>query len=57
MVMNLEGHQFQTDDEPKRDVLNWQRSQDETFRAARISNLPRRWKKCLIVKGRYLQKE
>jgi hypothetical protein len=46
MKVYLERQQLQTDDEIKHGALKWPCSQDETFLAAGISNLPGRWKKC-----------
>jgi hypothetical protein len=40
MIVHLGGQEYQTDDELKPDVLNWLCSQDKTFRAAGISNMP-----------------
>jgi hypothetical protein len=57
MKVHLGGTNFQNDDELKHGVLNWLCSQDKTFYAAGISNLPGRWKKCVAVKGEYLEKE
>jgi hypothetical protein len=55
--MYLEEQKFQTDDELKYGALNWLRSQDETFYAADINDLPQQWKKCVSVKGEYPEKE
>jgi hypothetical protein len=48
MKVNV-GQKFQTDDEVKRDILNWLRCQDKTFHAGGISNLPGRWKNNMFV--------
>jgi hypothetical protein len=49
MNVYLGGQIFQTEDELKCYVLNWLYSQDETFYAAGIRNMPERWKKCIII--------
>jgi hypothetical protein len=53
----LGGQKFKTDDDLKCDIVNWLCSQDKTVYAAGISSLPGRWKKCVNVKGEYLEKE
>jgi hypothetical protein len=40
MKVNLGGQIFQTDDETKHSVLNWLRSQNKSFHATSISNVP-----------------
>jgi hypothetical protein len=45
MMVHLEGQKFQTNDELKHSVLNWLHSQDKTFYAAVINNLPGQLKK------------
>jgi hypothetical protein len=39
MKVHLEGQKFETDNELRCGVLNWQQSWDKTFNAAGISNL------------------
>jgi hypothetical protein len=50
------GQKFQTD-ELKHGVPNGVCSQDKTVYAAGINNLLGQWKKCISVKGEYLEKE
>lgn len=50
-------HKFQIGDELGHTVLNWLLVQNKTFCAGGISNLPRRWKKCVRVKREYLEKK
>jgi hypothetical protein len=40
MKVHLGGHKFETDDKLRCGALNWLLSQDKTFYAAGISNLP-----------------
>jgi hypothetical protein len=49
MKVHLGGPKFQTGDELKLCVLNWRRSQGETFRAAGVSNLPVRRGESLAI--------
>jgi hypothetical protein len=51
------GQKFQADNELKCSVLNWLHGEDKTFYDAGISNLPGQWKKCVRVKGEYLEKK
>jgi hypothetical protein len=57
MEGNLRGQKFQRNDELRCSALNWLHFWDKTFYAAGISNLPGQWKKCVSVKGKYLEKE
>jgi hypothetical protein len=50
------GQKFQTD-ELKCGVLNWLHSQDKTFSATGISDLPGWEKKCVTVEGEYFEME
>jgi hypothetical protein len=54
--VHLRGQKFQTDDELKYSVLNWLHSKGKTFYAVGISSMPGQWKKCVYVKGEYLEK-
>jgi hypothetical protein len=44
-------------DELKYGILHWLHSQDKTFYAGSITNLPGWWKKCVNVEGDCLEKE
>jgi hypothetical protein len=57
MKVHLGGQKFQTDDELQCRFLNWIYMQDKIVYAAGISNLPAQCKKCVTVKGEYLEKE
>jgi hypothetical protein len=43
------GQKFQTDYKHERSVLNWLRSRNKDFHAVGVSNLSRRWKKCIVA--------
>jgi hypothetical protein len=57
MKVHPGGEKYQTDDGLRCGVLNWLPNQDTAFYAAGISDLPGRWRKCVSVKGEYLEKE
>jgi hypothetical protein len=57
MKVHLGGQKFQTEDEFKCGVLNLLCSQSKIFYVPGISNLEGRWKRCVSVKGEYLEKE
>jgi hypothetical protein len=57
MEIHLAEQKLQMDGEINCDVLNCLPSQDKTFYACGITNLPEQWEKCTYVMGEYLEKE
>ena len=52
----LGGRKFQSDEEVMAAVQNWTRDQTKNFYERGIKKLPERWKKCIELRGAYVEK-
>ena len=56
MKAPLRGKSFSSDEALEKVVKNWLRNQSPEFYKEGISDLRRRWDKCVKVKGDYVEK-
>ena len=52
----MRGTKFESDDEVKSVVSDWQRHQSKDFYTEEIQKLVHRWEKCVTVPGDYVKK-